>query len=166
MCLSWSRLLTSSLEALAYYLDAKDLRLSVVKRRRGFALKHKDEPVALVCATHARLPTGSRIDGDFLSPGYHWTALRKRLIAQVAPPAKPVVAPDPAMAPVQTMLTRFPSGFGDAIAARAEEASEHIRHDRFPCLRPSSCGLDRGLQVGVRTTRRQRRACGTSVPIS
>ena len=87
----------------------------MVKRRRGFALKHKDEPVALVCATHARLPTGSRIDGDFLSPGYHWTALRKRVDRPGCPPAKPVVAPDPAMAPVQTMLTRFPSGFGDAI---------------------------------------------------
>jgi hypothetical protein len=110
------------LDSLREHLGSGEIGLDAVPSRTGYVVRRAKQPVALVCATHARLRQGGWISGNFLRKGTHWRELRARMLADQTVDIK--------SKPPEGILEHLPDALDPLLGRAALSASARIRLHR------------------------------------
>jgi hypothetical protein len=134
---------------------------AIVVWRRGLLLTKAEQPVALVCPSHASISGGVRIRGPFVQSGEHWRSLWSAL-GVGGPPVDADVEADvgevslrpehhAGLDPILDLSQRVSS----AELSKAKRASRRLREDRSLALPIPAVIRSSGLQLRFFPIRRE-----------
>jgi hypothetical protein len=129
------------------------LRAFLRRREKGFEIKRDEVRLAMIHATHARVPSGEWINANFLTPGPHWQQLadvvhraESQLVAEwrqeqaeresqaaeeaAAAAAEALAAAERVRAAARRRLDEFPAWIAAELEEVGLEASRKIREER------------------------------------